>query len=95
MKLTPLQVQEVKEKIEDGVLMADLASEYGVTYQTIYRASIRNDSDSRTKITIDQAKEIKRRLKTGKETQTAIAKVVGCSQGLVSDIATGKTWSWL
>jgi DNA invertase Pin-like site-specific DNA recombinase len=94
LKITPDEAKDIRARHEAGETRTQLAVDYGVHPQTIWRICNGNGKDSRAKITADQARQIKIKLANG-EWGIDIAAEFGVTRGIVSDINTGKTWRWL
>ena len=107
-RLTEAKVRQIIGLLAEGRVRSEIAKQFGVGDTTIRRIAngeawkqvLRPTNFANTvrhstaKLTEAQVRQIRRLLKAGR-TQQAVAREFKVGQSTISDIATGRNWSWL
>jgi DNA invertase Pin-like site-specific DNA recombinase len=102
-KLTYERACEIRRRVEDGESRAMLATEYGVSRQTIYgivagrtwrgpHAMGQGSAHGRAKLTEEQVREMRAIYSTGAGTYKELAELYGLKRQIIRDIIRRKTW---
>jgi len=103
--LSPDQVYSLREAYMGGETLDSIASRFGIAFGSVYPIVIGQsyrhvafpvgmDRAMRVprKLSADMARDIRRRLSTGGETQSKLAKEYGVASSVISRIYTGDRW---
>jgi hypothetical protein len=101
-KLTQYDVSDIRQRLAARERHKKIADRYGISAGTvtfIARGLLWHDpnhtwTDGRKKLTVDNIKEIRRRLAHG-EVHARIAEDYFVSDSTIDNIANGKSWSWV